>query len=188
MAVAWADVTHSMDNFSLRAAPPMTMGYRSNLATADNLSWSLDTQLPLSFGELKIGTDGNLSSHDSTITNPTNAMFQLLNFAGTQRDILGLFAELNGDMGNWGYQAGIRQNRITLDSGTVSSSGMMAMMGDPANMLAMQFNQADRNLDYDTTDVVLKLNRSLDPQTALTIDLGWPCRWAQLCWQLIAQA
>jgi iron complex outermembrane receptor protein len=172
MAVAWADVTHSMDNFSLRAAPPMTMGYRSNLATADNLSWSLDTQLPLSFGELKIGTDGNLSSHDSTITNPTNAMFQLLNFAGTQRDILGLFAELNGDMGNWGYQAGIRQNRITLDSSTVSSSGMMAMMGDPANMLAMQFNQADRNLDYDTTDVVLKLNRSLDPQTALTIDLG----------------
>ena len=172
MSLAWADVTHSMDNFSLRAAPPMTMGYRSNLATADNLSWSLDAQLPLSFGELKIGTDGNLSSHDSTITNPTNAMFQLLNFAGTQRDILGLFAELNGDMGNWGYQAGIRQNRITLDSGTVSSSGMMAMMGDTANMLAMQFNQADRNLDYDTTDVVLKLNRALDPQTALTIDLG----------------
>ena len=172
MSLAWADVTHSMDNFNLRTAPAMTMGYRSNLATADNLSWSLDAQLPLAFGELKIGTDGNLSSHDSTITNPTNGMFQLLNFNDTQRDILGLFAELNGDIGDWGYQAGIRQNRITLESGDVSSSGMMAMMGDAANMLAMQFNQANRNLDYDTTDLVLKLNRSLDPETALTIDLG----------------
>ena len=172
MAVAWADVTHSMDNFSLRTAPPMTMSYRSNLATADNLSWSLDAQLPLSFGELKVGTDGNLSSHDSTITNPTNEMFQLLNFNATQRDTLGLFAELNGDIGDWGYQAGIRQNRITMNSGDVSSSGMMAMMGDAANMLAMQFNQADRNLNYDTTDLVLKFNRSLDPETALTIDLG----------------
>ncbi len=172
MSLAWADVTHSMDNFSLRAAPPMTMGYRSNLATADNLSWSLDAQLPLSFGDLKIGTDGNLSSHNSTITNPTNGMFQLLNFNDTQRDILGLFAELNGDIDDWGYQAGIRQNRITLDSGDVSSYGMMAMMGDAANMLDMQFNQADRNIDYDTTDLVLKLNRTLDPETALTIDLG----------------
>ena len=160
MAVAWADVTHSMDNFSLRTAPAMTMGYRSNLATADNLSWSLDAQLPLAFGELKVGTDGNLSSHNSTITNPTNGMFELLNFNATQRDILGLFAELNGDIGDWGYQAGIRQNRISLDSGDVSSSGMMAMMGDTANMLAMQFNQADRNLNYDTTDLVVKLNRS----------------------------
>ena len=89
ISLAWADVTHSMDNFSLRTAPAMTMGYRSNLATADNLSWSLDAQLLLSFGELKIGTDGNLSSHNSTISNPTNAMFQLLNFNDTQRHILG---------------------------------------------------------------------------------------------------
>ena len=59
-----------------------------------------------------------------------------------------------------------------MDGGDVSSSGMMAMMGDVANMLAMQFNQADRNLNYDTTDLVLKLNRSLDPETTLTIDLG----------------
>ncbi|MDC0088910.1 TonB-dependent receptor, partial [Porticoccaceae bacterium] len=172
ISLAWADVTHSMDNFSLRTATAMTMGYRSNLATADNLSWSLDAQLLLSFGELKIGTDGNLSSHNSTISNPTNAMFQLLNFNDTQRHILGLFAELDGDIGAWGYQAGIRQNRITMDGGDVSSSGMMAMMGDVANMLAMQFNQADRNLNYDTTDLVLKLNRSLDPETTLTIDLG----------------
>jgi len=172
MSLAWADVTHSMDNFSLRTAPAMTMDYRSNLATADNLSWSLNAQLPLAFGELKIGTDGNLSSHDSTITNPSNVMFQLLNFNGTQRDILGLFAELNGDIGDWGYQAGVRQNRTSLNSGEVTSSGMMGMMGNAANMLAMQFNQADRNLDYDTTDLVLKFNRSLDTETALTIDLG----------------
>jgi iron complex outermembrane receptor protein len=161
MSLAWADVTHSMDNFSLRTAPAITMGYRSNLAIADNLSWSLDAQLPLAFGELKVGTDGNLSSHDSTITNPSNAMFQLLNFNGTQRDILGLFAELNGDIGDWGYQAGLRQNRTSLDSGEVTSSGMMGMMSNAANMLAMQFNQADRSLEYNPTDLVHKLTRSL---------------------------
>jgi iron complex outermembrane receptor protein len=172
LSLATADVTHSMNNFSLRTAPAMEMGYRTNLATADNLSWSLNAQLPLAFGELKIGTDGNLSSHDSTISNPTNAMFQLLNFNGTERDIIGLFAELNGDIGDWGYQAGIRQNRTTLETGEVASSGMMGMMGSAANMLAMQFNQADRKLDYSSTDLVLKLNRSLDSETALTIDLG----------------
>lgn len=175
MSLAWADVTHSMDNFSLRSAPAMGMGYRSNLATADNLSWSLDAQLPLAFGELKIGTDGNLSNHDSTISNPNNGLFELVNFNQTQRDILGLFAELNGDIGDWGYQAGIRRNRTRLESGEVSSSGMMGMMGmmgSAANMLAMQFNQADRKLDYNSTDLVLKFNRSLDPETALTIDLG----------------
>ena len=172
MAVAWADVTHSMDNFSLRTAPSMNMAYRSNLATADNLSWSLDVQLPLAFAELKIGTDGNLSSHDSIISNPNNAMFELLNFNDSQRDILGLFAELNSNIGDWQYQAGIRHNRIAMDSGEVASSGMMAMMGDAASMLAMQFNQADRKLDYNTTDLVLKFNRTLDPETAITIDLG----------------
>jgi len=172
MSLSWADVAHGMDNFSLRKKPAMTMGYRSNTASADNIAWSLDVQLPIAVGELKLGSDGNLTSHNSLITNPENALFQVRNFIDSERNSIGVFAELNGDLVDWGYQVGIRHNRITLDSDEVGASGMMGMMASSANMLAMQFNGADRSLQHNINDMVIKLNHALDPETSLTIDLG----------------
>ena len=76
--LAWADVVHSMDNHSLRQPPMMTMGYRTNLATAENLSWTFKAVLPIDQASLTLGTDGNLADHNSVINNPENGMFELV--------------------------------------------------------------------------------------------------------------
>ena len=209
MAVSWADVDHGMDNFSLRKKPAMTMKYRHNQANAENLAWSIDAQLPVTAGEVKLGTDGNLQSHNSVITNPKNAMFEVKNFTDSERDNLGVFAELNGNFNQWNYQVGVRHNRIELISGNVSASGMMdgdmsmndmddmdgmagmnndmsemadmnddmdnqpcAGMKSCAAVLSDRFNQSQRAINFNTNDLVIKLSRSLNRQTAISVDLG----------------
>lgn len=185
LAIAWANVNHGMDNHSLRKQPPMTMKYRHNQANAENLSWSLDTLLPLTASELKLGIDSNRQTHDSLITNPTNDHFEVNNFVDSERDSLGVFAELNGNHHSWDYQVGYRHNRIELNSATVGAMGMMgsdmdmgmnnnvcSTMHDCAKELANAFNQADRTLNHNTNNLVVKLNRALDKDTALSIDLG----------------
>ncbi|MDB2649614.1 TonB-dependent receptor [Porticoccaceae bacterium] len=199
LAIAWANVNHGMDNHSLRKQPPMTMKYRHNQADAENLSWSLDTLLPLTASELKLGIDSNRQSHDSLITNPTNDHFKVKNFVDSERDSLGVFAELSGNHHSWDYQVGYRHNRIELNSAKVGAMGMMgsdmsgmghmdmdmgmgmgmgmnnnvcSTMHDCANELANAFNQADRTLNHNTNNLVIKLNRALDKETVLSIDLG----------------
>ena len=198
LAFSWANVNHGMDNHSLRKQPPMTMKFRHNQADAENLSWSLDTLLPLTAGELKLGIDGNRQTHDSLITNPTNDHFEVNNFVDSERDSLGVFTELNGNQNRWNYQVGYRHNRIELNSAKVGAMGMMgsdmsgmghmkmdmghmdmgmednvcSTMHDCAEELATVFNQADRTLNHDTNNLVVKLNRALDKETSLSIDLG----------------
>ena len=191
LAIAWANVNHGMDNHSLRKQPPMTMKYRHNQADAENLSWSIDTLLPLTAGELKLGIDSNLQTHDSLITNPTNDHFEVNNFVDSERDSLGVFAELNGNQNHWNYQVGYRHNHIELNSATVGAMGMMgsdmsgmghmdmgmessvcSTMHDCASELATAFNQVVRSLNHNTNNLVVKLNRALDKETALSIDLG----------------
>lgn len=196
MSVAWADVDHGMDNHSLRKKPPMTMKYRHNQANAENLSWSLDTLLSINAGELKLGIDSNRQTHNSLITNPENLHLEVKNFIDSERDNLGVFAELNGNHNSWNYQVGYRHNRIELNSATVGAMGMMgsnmsdmshmdmehmdmgmnnnvcSTMHDCANELAMAFNQADRIINHNTNNLVVKFNRALNKETVLSIDLG----------------
>ena len=193
LAIAWADVNHGMDNHSLRKKPPMTMKYRYNQADAENISWSIDTLLAIAVGELKLGIDGNRQTHDSLITNPKNDHFEVKNFVDSERDSLGVFAELNGNQNSWNYQVGYRHNRVELNSAEVGAMGMMgsnmsgmgdikmdmsmnnsvcSTMHDCANELATAFNQADRTLNHNTNNLVVKFNRALDKETVLSIDLG----------------
>ena len=45
-------------------------------------------------------------------------------------------------------------------------------MHDCANELAMEFNKADRTLNHDTNNLVVKFNRALNKETVFSIDLG----------------
>jgi iron complex outermembrane receptor protein len=178
VVLGWADVVHSMDNHSLRLAPAMTMNYRHNQAEADNLSWAVKAAIPVNLGDkgsstLTLGTDGNFSDHQSVITNPENAVFNLLNFNQVERDSVGLFAQYNSHASEgWNYQAGIRHNQISLRAGQVGAAGMMGMMASNANMLAVAFNNSDRDISHHNTDLVLKLSRGLNANTSVNIDLG----------------
>jgi iron complex outermembrane receptor protein len=177
-----------MDNYSLRAQPGM--GPRHNQANAENLAWSVDAQLPLTTSELKLGLDGNNQSHNSVVTNPEAHHFKIDNFVDSERDSLGVFAELSGNHEKWNYQLGFRHNRIELNSDEVDAmmghmhmgdmhDAMSAMHTKPcdgmqscATQLSDAFNQSDRSINFNTNNLVIKLNSALNKDTTLSIDLG----------------
>jgi iron complex outermembrane receptor protein len=188
MSLSWADVDHGMDNYSLRAQPGM--GPRHNQANAEKLAWSVDAQLPLTTSELKLGLDGNNQSHNSVVTNPEAHHFKIDNFVDSERDSLGVFAELSGNHEKWNYQLGFRHNRIELNSDEVDAmmghmhmgdmhDAMSAMHTKPcdgmqscATQLSDAFNQSDRSINFNTNNLVIKLNSALNKDTSLSIDLG----------------
>ena len=173
--LSYNHVDHGMDNFSQRTAPMPPM-FRQNNATAHNTAWSLQAKQPLSIGSsegfLTVGIDGNETVHDSTITNPNNAMFEVKNFEDVERDSYGVFTEWEGNVGDWKIETGIRYTRVSMDSGDVSASGMMGMMGVNAGLLAADFNGGDVDEDYNNVDLVLNASRALNSNATLNLGLG----------------
>ena len=157
--IAVGSVEHKMDNHSLHQPPVMAMNYRTNLATADNQSWTIKAQIPISLGRLTIGTDGNLVDHDSIISNSQNDLFQLVNFNQVARDTLGLFIELNGALDqHWNFIVSARFNNGSLGTAKISASGMMGMMAINTNNLASNFNKADRDISHNNADLLINLS------------------------------
>jgi iron complex outermembrane recepter protein len=173
--LSYNHVDHGMDNFSQRPEP-MPMGFRENNATAHNTAWSLQAKFPFAIGSsdgfLTVGTDGNETIHDSTITNPNNAMFEIKNFEDVERDSYGIFTEWEGNLGAWQIETGVRYTRVSMDSGEVSATGMMGMMGVNAGLLASSFNNGDLDEDYHNVDLVLNASRVLNSNTTLNLGLG----------------
>jgi len=171
--LSYNHVSHAMDNFSQRPEP-IPMQFRRNKATAHNTAWSLDAKWPLSLGEgsngfLSVGTDGNLTVHNATITNPNNTMFTVNNFEDAERDALGIFTEWEGIVGTWQVQSGIRYTRVSMDSDPVSATGMMGMN---ANLLAKTFNSDDLDKDYHNIDLAFNASRVLSSSTIFNVGLG----------------
>lgn len=173
--LSYNHVDHLMDNFSQRPNSMPTM-FRQTNATAHNTAWSFQVKFPLVIGSsdgfLSIGTDGNETIHTATITNPNNAMFEVKNFEEVERDSYGMFTEWEGNIGNWKVETGIRYTRVSMDSGDVSASGMMGMMGVNAGILASSFNSGDLDEDYHNVDLVLNASRELNANTTLNLALG----------------
>ena len=170
--LSYNHVDHLMDNFSQRLAPMPAM-FRQTNATAHNTAWSFQAKLPLAIGSsdgfLTVGTDGNETIHEATITNPNNTMFEIKNFEEVERDSYGIFTEWEGNIGNWKIETGIRYTRASMDSGDVSASGMM---GVNAGLLATDFNGGDLDEDYHSIDLVLNASRELNSNTTLNLGLG----------------
>ena len=146
------DVEHVMDNFSFRSAPPPTM-QRVNYAVGKGNSFALAGKMDFNSSSLRIGIDGINADHDSTITNPNNAMFQLTNFSDVQRDLLSAFAEWSIDFDASELELGISAKRVDTSAGAVTISGVM---GTAPAMLQDAFNAADKNLTFEDVDVVAK--------------------------------
>jgi iron complex outermembrane receptor protein len=174
-SLSYNHVDHLMDNFSQRPDPMPAM-FRQNKATAHNTAWSLQAKFPLAIGSsqgaLTVGTNGNETVHDSTITNPNNAMFEVKNFEEVERDSYGVFTEWEGNVSNWQVETGVRYTRVSMDSGDIAVSGMMGMMAMNAGMLASSFNNGDLDEDYNLVDVVFNASRELTDTTTLNLGLG----------------
>jgi len=170
--IAYNDVEHEMDNFSLRTAPDDPMRYRMNSATGSGTVFNLGTTFEAGDQRFEFGLDGKLADHDSLISNPENPMFSIENFTNVQRDITGVFAVWRRSVQDSNWEAGLRYNQTKTDAGTVSASGMMGMMADAANMLAMQFNQASRDRRFKNMEAVVKYRRLVFGETELRVEFG----------------
>lgn len=169
--ISYNHVAHLMDNFSQREAPALDQ-YRANKVSSHNTAWSLAARWPLRNGFLTLGTDGNQTIHSGAITNPNNALFELINFSDVERDTYGMFSEWTGHLGQWQVETGLRYNQVRMDSDAVSANGMMGMMAANVATLAEAFNTADLEKNDYNLDAVLNLSRSLTDHTRLNLGLG----------------
>jgi len=150
--VAFNDVFHEMDNFALRpVASPMAQ--RLNTASGKGQTFALVGKLKLENSSLRLGLDGILTEHDSTITNPDNSQFRIVNFSGVARDLVSAFAEWRRDFDSSDLEIGFSAKRVETRAGPVLVSGVM---GPAAPMLADVFNATNRDRRFDDFDAVIK--------------------------------
>lgn len=151
--VGYADVTHGMNNFTLRPGPaaPMT---RETIADARTRSAEVRLDRPVLGGVLRIGADTERVDRNVLITNPLNALFFIESLPDIDIRRTGGFVEWTGAMGPVAGEVGLRIDSHSARAGTAALGSAVA--GGPV-MLANAFNAADRTLDNDTVDVVARL-------------------------------
>lgn len=172
---AYNDVDHLMDNFSLRS-PPQPMRSRQNATRGSGSQFQLAGLLGLGNGVLRIGADGIMAEHESVITNPAMAMFQVDNFKDVQRDVHGVFAEWTGDFESSGIEIGLRYKQVRTVAGLARVMGMPEPMATSAGLLANTFNTADRDLGWNTIDAVAKYHYRVSDSTEWVLEAGTKTR------------
>ncbi len=169
--LAYNDVSHLMDNFALREAPP-AMRQRQNLTHGSGYQFNTAALFDLGNSSLRIGIDGIAAEHDSTITNPNMAMFRVDNFVDIERNLLGAYVEWTRNGAPTDVEVGVRLKRVDTNAGTVAAAGMSGMMGTNAGMLADAFNNANRDLDWTAADIVAKFSRRSSNDLEWQIEIG----------------
>jgi len=171
-SASYSNVSHAMDNFSLRDAPMNASMYRSTLATGDGSNFALSLSTPLAGGTLSAGIDQSYATHNADISNPNNAMFYVSHFNEAERNIFGSFVEWQTQRDALSLEAGLRYNRVSMDADEVNTSMTMmgGMMGANTTTLRDNFNNAEREQNDDNVDLVLKAAYQVDE--ALTLNAG----------------
>lgn len=181
------DISHVMTNYHLRRPPQGTamvmapMMYRSTEATSDNQSVLLQMEQDSTNGLWRYGLDGHFATHDAGITNPNMARFFVQNFNNVEKELLGLFLEKEIEVRHQSLvEAGIRANRYSLKSGTVSANlnpmnlatGMPVMLNNIAGSLAGTFNSADKTITDVNIDWFAKYSYHQSTETTLYVGLA----------------
>lgn len=184
-SLGYLDADHGMTNFLMRAHDPMKK--RRNTAVADTTDFKFVLNREFSFGELSFGLDGYLASHDSIITNPSNAMFAVVNFNNVQDDRVGFFSQWQNQYRQTTIQFGVRVKHAITDADEVSgnmamgnmsagtiSPGTMPMptMGALLSDLENDFNSADRKVSDTNVDVALSTQTQLSEALSLYVGAG----------------
>ena len=165
-ALSWqvyrSDITHLMDNYSLRALNPGGMRMQAPAESSDTgakLVWAL----PLGPGRLKLGTEYVASALDVFQRNVMNGATQD-SFNNATRDRSALFADWWSDqIGPWRYNAGVRAERVQTNADAVSAPAAMGMAQADRNA----FNAASRSRSDTLVDVTLLARYQLSGSTTL---------------------
>lgn len=175
--VYWSQVDHLMANDTLRAAPTMMNGMpmrRRSFTDSEDYGYTFDLAFDLAGGKLSFGTDGHVADHNADVFNPVDANFLIENYRAIERDVYGVFGEWTGAIANrHNVQTGLRYTRVNMNAGDVSAVGFpMAMMQMQADMLASNFNAADRNQSDDNVDAVIKYTYRASEQAEWEVGLA----------------
>ncbi len=128
-SLGYLDADHGMTNFLMRAHNPEKK--RRNTALADTTDFKFVLNREFSFGELSFGLDGYLATHDSVITNPSNDMFEVVNFNNVTDDRIAFFTEWQNRYRQTTIQLGVRVKHAQSNADEVSGNMVMNMpMGD----------------------------------------------------------
>jgi iron complex outermembrane receptor protein len=166
-SVFYDDVGHKMTNYQLREpANPMMLRYA--LAESNGGGYALSNEVPVGDADLAFGVDGQLSTHNTDIKDPTNPAFFVENFNNVDRNRHGAFAEWKAPLVNgWSTEIGVRYNRVYSNAGDVDGTPAQMMPGP--RILRDQFNAADRSKVDNNFDWVAKLFYDLTPNARLEI-------------------
>ncbi|NQZ28421.1 MAG: TonB-dependent receptor [Colwellia sp.] len=201
-SLGYLDADHGMTNFAMRAHDPMKQ--RRNTALADTTDFKFVLNRELSFGgfslgEIAFGVDGYLATHDSVISNPSDAMFEVVNFNNVQDDRFGIFTEWQNQYGQTDVQFGVRVKHAIANADEVNTSmanmpmagmtpnmedkhsGMDSAMGNMNGMPSLaelasdledDFNNADRKISDTNVDIALSTQTQLSESLSLYIGAG----------------
>jgi len=162
ISLGYADVSHGMDNFTLRPNPALPMMARLNQAGAETVTGGFKLAVPLGDGSLSTGADISRADHAARISNPMMPTFYLDQFASVDQDRTGGFVEWHGDLGAIETEIGIRydHHRSVADSVELGDAVPMG-----PRMLQMAFNNADRRLTDDVVDLAARFWWQANDQT-----------------------
>ena len=153
IAFGYSDVSHGMNNFGQRPPPILTMRYRETTAAGTTYSAGLDVVTPLGDGELEYGLDLEKGEHEALITNPYNAAFYVTSIPDVEQNRMGAYINWRGKTGPGNLEFGVRIDRYEDAAGDAVTGPALPAM--PA-MLAMGFNQSERDWDDTTVDLLAR--------------------------------
>ncbi len=181
--VGYFDAKHGMTNFLMREMADPSK-HRRNTAMADTTDFSMSFNRHFDFGEFTWGVDGYFATHDSVVTNPNNAMFEMMNFNNVVDNRYGIFGQLQSQFDQTNVQLGVRVKRAEGDAGEVHmnmgmmggmNSGMNGGMSSGMNMgmdLSEDFNNADREVSDTLVDIALSSQTQLSENWSLYAGVG----------------
>ena len=187
-----SSIDHGMSNSLLRQTPdfssiplpPFAGDDKRNVNTdSDESGYKLALDWALAGGTAKLGIEGKDATHNATVLDPDFAPFYVNNFADTKVDSFSYFAEWSSNVSNDLYlEAGIRGEQVEMSTGEVNAfpaqlvdmNSAMWPMGTPPRavwMLREAFNNANRSVDDDNLDWVLKSR--YQATDTLVVELGF---------------
>ena len=167
------DIEHQMRNFELRSAPDFSMiglppftgdDRRIVDVTSDDTGASLSLSRDLRNGTVSFGIDGHNADHNSVISDPDFAPFEVINFNNAEADHLGAFTEWQGHYNSVALEFGLRYQRVKMDADDIS---IVPPALAPAVALRDRFNSSDRSQTDHHIDLVAKLSFPLNEEIDL---------------------
>lgn len=168
VAASYSDVSHGMNNFEQRPAPPPMM-QRETLADATTRGLEASATFAAGPGMLQLGADYDDVDRNVLITNPNNPAFFLNNLPDIETQRTGVFAEWVGDLGAFNGEFGLRVDDHDDSAGMATVGTAVPAM---PRMLAMSFNNSDRTASETTVDALARLWMETSENLTLRMTIG----------------